>query len=236
MLDLSKHADLIERAMQLRPDLRLVVIDPLGQFAGDRDLNKYGDMYSMLGPLNELASRYAVGVLIIMHLNKAEQLSAKYRTIGSTAIIGASRCAWTVMRDPQDSENRRRLLLPTKHNNSEDDDTGLAFRLAAEDGSSIARVLWDSVPVQMTADEALALAAKRRQEHHEDTDESEVLEFLRDVLKAGPVLSKEIQRECRDYGISYKTCQRHKDKLGVIVKREGFGKDGRYMWSLPDST
>ena len=93
-------------------------------------------------------------------MNKAETMSAKHRVTGSTAILAAARCGWIVLRDPDSDDRKRRLFLPLKQNNSAGDDTGLAFRITADDPDGVAHIEWCDDPVEATADEVLRRAAR----------------------------------------------------------------------------
>lgn len=234
-LDLARDLPLIEDFLEARPETQLVIVDPIGSFSGDRNLNAYHEVYTTLGPLNELASRYDTAILGIVHMNKAETLSAKHRVTGSTAILAAARCAWIVLRDPDSEDKRRRLFLPLKQNNSAGDDTGLAFRITADDPDGVAHIEWSDETVEATADEVLRRATAVRGEKQKDPDDLDAVRFLREVLKDGPVDSRQVESEARAYGISLKTCKRHKDKLDITVRRVGgFASEGHWEWCLPE--
>jgi hypothetical protein len=59
--------------------------------------------------------------------------------------------------------------------------------------------------------------------------------FLRDRLRNGArVLSREIQREAADAGISEKALRLARRQLGIRPEAEGLWKDRRTYWSLPE--
>jgi putative DNA primase/helicase len=62
-------------------------------------------------------------------------------------------------------------------------------------------------------------------------------DFLRDVLEAGPLPTKEIEAEAKDAGISWRTIKRAKKDLGVEAYREpsaeGAMRGGQWWWRLP---
>src|SRR5262249_40731168 len=106
------------------------------------------------------------------------------RVTGSLAFVAAARAAFLVTRDKDD--NKRRLLLPLK-NNIGPDGSGCAYRIETfklENGIETSRVDWESESVSMTADEALQTAVKDRIQAPAREDAAE---FLREVLKTGPV-------------------------------------------------
>ncbi len=58
------------------------------------------------------------------------------------------------------------------------------------------------------------------------------MDFLREVLGAGPVPSGKIEDEARKAGLAWRTVRRAKDQLGVRVRKTGV--DGGWVWSLPE--
>jgi len=60
----------------------------------------------------------------------------------------------------------------------------------------------------------------------------EAVEFLRAVLASGERPASEVLREAAALGIAEITLRRARKALGVQVRREGFGKDGRFLLAL----
>ena len=63
--------------------------------------------------------------------------------------------------------------------------------------------------------------------------QSEAVEFLRAALAGGERPATEVLREAAAFGIAEITLRRARKALGVQVRREGFGKDGRFLLALP---
>ena len=57
-------------------------------------------------------------------------------------------------------------------------------------------------------------------------------EFLLDVLKDGPAPAKEILELAKEMGIPNKPVRNAVENLKVNRSREGFGKNGKFMWEL----
>ena len=82
----------------------------------------------------------------------------------------------------------------------------------------------------MSADEALA---RENGNKGHSTALDEAVAWLSDALADGPRPGKEVKDAAKADGISLRTLDRAKVKLGVIAGPDGFG--GAWMWSLPDS-
>jgi hypothetical protein len=120
----------------------------------------------------------------------------------------------------------RRLLVSIKMNLAPKPPT-LAFSLIGDP----AHVEWESDPVpDVDADFALGATTG----HLEAPGErEEATEFLRGELAAGPQPALQVMKAAAALGISLITLKRAKKDLGIVSRREGFGKDGRWLWVLP---
>lgn len=220
--DLSRDLPALEQAIVEVGECRLVVIDPVTAYLGDRhDSHKAADVRALLAPLGELAARHDVAVVGISHLNKGNG-PAMYRTMGSLAFIAAARAAWCVTRDRQNPA--RRLFLPVK-NNLGNDSTGLAYSIVDD------VVAWERDPVTVTADEALHLEPERRGPNPGERSEAEA--FLAAALAGGPRPVKELESEARDgHGLSMPTLRRAQKELGIIAYRPTI--PGPWWWRRGD--
>jgi hypothetical protein len=227
LLSIPEDLPLIEKGIR-RVGARLVVVDPLMAFlSGDTNSHRDQDVRRALAPLAGLAERTEASVLVVRHLNKAAANNPLYRGGGSIGIVGAARMAFVVGIDPQD-ENRR-VMASTK-NNLATAPPSLMFGLEeAESGSVKLKWLGRS---EVSAKDLLATPQDRE---HSDA-RSEAVEFLEDILAAGPVPSSQVKKEAEEAGISERTLARGKKRVGVIAFREGEsggrGK-GQWLWKLP---
>ena len=233
-----KEDDRVERAFNLALDLdqldkdndigpvKLLVIDPVSAYLtptkGRRvDRNNAGDARAILGRLATFAARHGLGVLAISHLNKSNGARAITRTTGSLEWVAAPRAVYLVT---EEARTERRLFLPLK-NNLAPDRTGYAFEIenrVVADGIRTSAVVWSSDPVTISADEALAAAAKKVT--------FGAVDFLQQALSEGPMDQTEIVRRGREAGFSEKNLRTAREKLGVTPRKEGFGAGGRWVW------
>lgn len=200
---------------------RLVVVDPLSAYLGHRDSHRDADIRALLAPLADLAARHRCAVLSVSHLNKNAAGRAMYRAMGSLAFTAAARVAWLVGRDPDN--DRRRLLVPIKANLITEP-SGIGFEII--DG----RVSWFPDPVHVDADALLASDGPDRQAQNDAAD------WLMSLLAVGSMPVPEIRKAAEADCQGWRTIERAKKALGVVSRRDGYGKTGRFTWELPTVT
>lgn len=78
------------------PEVKLVVLDVLASWASDRnmDLNKATDCRALLDPLNKMAQKRGVAIVILHHNTKNTMSSALHKVSGSAQIVNACRIVW----------------------------------------------------------------------------------------------------------------------------------------------
>lgn len=172
---LAEDLAVLEQVLVSHPDVHLVVIDPISAYIGSINTHRDAAIRQVLAPLAELAERYRVAVLAVVHLNKNQSTKALYRGNGSIGLVAAARCVWLVAEDLDDRDLR--MVLPLK-NNLVPRPSGLAYRLIQ------GRVRWESGPVEIDADTVLASEA---QSHGRLTERDEAKEWLLHLLTDGPV-------------------------------------------------
>jgi RecA-family ATPase len=217
----------LQTALARLPDTALVIIDPIGSFIGGRvDAHRDNEVRGVLSPLAALARQTGAAILLVAHQRKGAASHADDLVLGSRAFTGIARSVLHLMRDP--SDDARRLLLPGKANLSRPA-PGLAFTIDGEP----ARIQWEPGEVPMTADSVLAAASGSGEGSASALDEA--VDWLRDVLAAGPMAAKEVRATARTDGIASRTLDRAKTTLGIVATREGYSSGGRWVWALPHS-
>lgn len=200
----------LEQFFRDRPELRLLVVDPISAFLGDKtDSHNNTQVRAVLGPLCELCERYRVALLGITHLAKSDA-KAINRVIGSIAFVAAARACWLVAKDTDNEQSR--LFLPVKNNLGQSN--GLAF--AVVDG----RCCWHDGEVLVSADEI---------DEDDATPRGEAKEWLKSKLSNGPYPAKRLLSEAKADGLAERTLHRVKKELGVISQRIGEA----WLWRLP---
>ncbi len=161
--NLQADLELLEKEITRIGDVVLVCIDPISSYMGKTDSHKNSEVRGVLEPIGEMAERMRVAILSVTHFSKAganTNTKALHRFIGSIAFVGAPRAAFAVI---EDTDKDRRLFLHAK-NNLAPAPQGLAFRLQQTivdpDRNIVASCTrWESEPVSMTANDALAADA-----------------------------------------------------------------------------
>lgn len=208
-------------------DAAILVIDPLVAFLSDTvNANRDQDVRRSLSLVADLAERTGTAVVAVRHLRKSGADNAMYRGGGSIGIIGAAREGLLVARDPDDPTGERRIIAVTKSNLGPLP-SSLAFTVAVAPGEPHPHIAWQGESTHRAAD----LLAPVDEGGHGASDEAE--EFLRDLLAAGSVPAREVQREARGAGIAKHTLERAKGRLQVkSVRPDGF--TGPWFWTLPE--
>jgi putative DNA primase/helicase len=247
--ELQEDLVLLAEKVQEVGDVVLVIIDPITAYmgAGKIDTHKTADVRAVLLPLRDFADQHGVAVIGLTHPSKSVN-KAMNAAIGSQAFVAASRATWLFARetDEEVQETGRVLILPVKNNLSAKRNNGLAYRLAGcdlDNGMSAPYVQWEDDPVTITADQALAMAMEAGSFSNEGRT-ANVADFLREVLKDGPVPVAEIEASARSAGLlgatqrvnQYKPFRNAKEKLGIEAyqpqgEQSGTGSPG-WVWSL----
>lgn len=225
-LSLARNIQSLRAAVKSTPDCLAVFLDPLSAFMGEKvDSHKDANVRWVLGPVADLAEQLRVGIIGILHLNKAAGQAAAYRTMGSVAFVAAARAVWGVVRDKTDRE--KRLFLRVKCNLARPK-PGLSYTILEQDGQPV--VAWSADPVDIDVDKAMA-----PEDAQDRCEREDAREWLRATLSDGPQPAADMYRAAKEVGHSKRTIERAKQELGVMSYREGFIKPAKWVWRLPDS-
>ena len=106
----------------------------------------------------------------------------------------------------------------------------LGFWIESQPGSDVARIAWEDTPVRYNAEDLLSAA----QNEEERTERTDAAEWLMDYLREGPVPSAQVYRDAKKDGHAERTIRRAQASLNIKAVKEGFGKEGHWVWRLPD--
>ena len=231
--DPSRDVPLLESTVQGLAAPRLLIVDPIvSAVAGDS--HKGAEVRRALQPVVDLGQRLGCAVLGITHFSKGTYgRDPVERVTGSIAFAALARLvlvAAKVKPEPGDEGEPRRVLMRAKSNIGPDDG-GFAYaleRIEVAPDVEGQRVRWLE-SLEGTARELLA-EAEAETASNGDEGPSDVTEWLREFLAAGPVSAREVKRQADEAGYTWRTTQRAMKRAGVQSQRVGFGKPAE--WSL----
>jgi len=171
-----------------------------------------------------MAERTGVAIIGVRHLNKASGSSPIYRGGGSIAIIGAARASFLIGDDPDDPESR--IFAPNKNNLAPRGLPSLKFAVVTALGATVPKIAWLGT-CEVSAREILAQQDSGDGDHSMEDD---AVQFLQEVLAAGPKPTKKVQAEARSRGLSWRTVTRAKKKAGVESQKTDY--DGGWTLEL----
>lgn len=233
----------IESLLDTKPNVRLLIIDPISNYLGGVSMVAEQEVRSILIPLKRLADRKNIAVIIVMHLNKKSELEAISRVGGAMAFIGVARCSWLFIRDASSVEGEIKetfTMARIKNNLAKASGSGLAYEVRAKKipipkdhaETWAPFVVWGS-PVNMTADDAIEVKQNKGRGRPEGTDQTlqEAMQWLERALQDGPKTEKWIVDQADgEEGISKATLRRAKKQIKAVSRRAA----GQWIWELPE--
>lgn len=234
--DPSRDVDMLAIAALGIKDIALIVVDPLVSAIGG-DSHKNAEVRRGLAPLVDLAARLDAALLGITHYSKGtggrEPLE---RVSGSLAFGALARVVMGTVRQGNDEEGTRNMVLARAKSNIGPDGGGYAYafeqiELHGHPGLIASRIVWGG-ELQGTARELLAEPEDPREERPAPARDG-AAEFLMELLQPGPMATEEIKTEAKDAGFAWATLRRAKDEVGAKSRKAGF-EDSRWFWALPD--
>lgn len=211
---------------------RLVVIDPLIAFISlQAHAHNDQQIRRALAPLARLAEETGVAVLALRHLTKKPGTPALYRGGGSIGLIGAARTGLIVGKDPYDKSCR--VLAMTKSNLGVCAPS-LRYRIVGQ-SSSPGEEPWEASAVEwvglsaVSADQLVAVSGEDKGGAMKDA-----VMFLKEVLKGGPMMAKEVLSLAKEDDHSKSTLNRAAKEISVVKSQVHDGKKiVGWEWSLP---
>jgi hypothetical protein len=200
----------------------LLIIDPVLTMLGG-DANKDQDARKALAPLRDMAEETGVATVAVRHLNKNVSLSAIQRGGGNMGLIGVARAGAFFAHHPE--HDGLRVMAQHKSNLAEKPPS-LQYKVVGwAIDPNIGRVEWCGI----TDHDANSLAGENLAPHEKSAKE-DAMEFLRDLLKHGPVESKLVKARAREADVAEITLRRAKEALRIKPKKDG---EGPWTWAIP---
>jgi putative DNA primase/helicase len=218
-LALDKDIRLLRNYLLLNPNTKLIVIDPVTSYLGDASMNKEQEVRRVLGPLAQLAEETGVAVILVMHFNKRNDVSALHRVMGAVANTGVGRATFLFA---EDKDNKKSFLFVCAKFNIGPLPDALRYGITTKRLSvgDIPRIEWRGT-IEISADQALSPTG----------DSGKLMEattwlsgFLTEDKPAA-----EIYTAAKEVGISERTLKRAKKKLNI----ESEQTTDEWLWLAP---
>ena len=229
-LDLSKHLPAIEDYIKTVPDLKLIIIDPFNAFLG-WSKNPWDDerIRRIVGPVHQLAERYKLAVIGILHANKNEKQNLVHRISGSAAWGNLARSLYVFGTDQNDAG--RKFMSPTKMSYGLEEPT-LAFRVVQKDSDDVNAITLDfeETPIQQTAEELFSRIKEGKQKPGpapKSLDEAK--EFLTEKLRKGMLPLSMIKSLAEMSNITLPTLYRAKKEMEIKTVKPKKGLYKRHL-------
>lgn len=209
----------------------LLMLDPIVS-AVKGDMHKANDVRRALQGVVDFAEQNLCAIVGISHFAKGGAGSSPTdRVIGSQAFSALAR---TVLVAAKQEDSDLRVLARAKSNIGTDEG-GVSYTIETFtiDGEiTTTRVAWGDL-IEGSAREILGDVESTEDDTRlSDDDPSEA---LRRILKDGPMIGKQAKSLMTENGYSAKQTRTAREKLSVVTVREGFGKEIRTLWSLPQA-
>lgn len=197
----------------------LIIIDPFVAFIGRTDINKANEVRPVMTPLNLLARKYDVAILLVRHLTKGARERIIYRGMGTIDIIAAARSSLLVATDPDTPEIR--IMFHQKHNLSRQG-ASLGYTITDQGFQWVGEV--NISPIDALKPETVEARGGRTRDAAQ--------EWLEEFLSQYPqgISSHAVMGAAKNNGFSESTIRRAKKELGVIAKKKG----SIWLWKLKE--
>jgi len=217
----------------------LLLLDPLMSRLSDRlDTHRDAEVRLALEPLAALANRAHLTVLGIIHHNKSGSTDPLQVIMGSRAFTAVARSVHTVILDPDDETNRRRLFGTPKNNLGLSDLPTFSFvidsfAIETDDGDLAwtGRLLWGAASPASIHDAMERASESSEQKSAAEEAQGWLEDFL--TLRGGREESAKIKKAAYGAGHSEKALRSARRRLKIEIEQHGFPR--QTWWSLPNT-
>jgi putative DNA primase/helicase len=219
----------IDRLIEERGDVALVIFDPMSAYLGKTDSHNNSDVRSLLAPLARVAEKYNVAFLCITHVNKASDQNALNRITGSGAFGAAARSVLGIGPNidhsgaPIDGE---RVLISVKSNLGKPPEAlvyKIEQKIVAEGGKLIETscVKWIDARSDLDANAVVNADTGKKKRSQLDQAVDWLKEYVGSGISNFPATQVLAAGEAN--GHAPRTLQRAREIVGVDVRKDGKG-------------
>ncbi|MEO5859001.1 MAG: AAA family ATPase [Pyrinomonadaceae bacterium] len=204
--------------------IRFVLIDPLFSFTGRADINSTSDVRPITDRLNRIAARYGIAIVGIRHINKSKGFGDA-RNAGAHSVAWLQGCRSGLMVGHHAEDKSKRGIAQHKLNIAAESNTVYGFEIDA-DGT-----------FNWTGESDLSISgmlAHKANESNEDRSAiADAIRFLKVQVGNGSKLMADIVADANGEGISKRTLDRAKQRLGIKSTKQGYGQ---WYWELSNAS
>ena len=218
----------------------MLIIDPILSYVGNSrtDTNLESHVRQFLQPLLEITHEYRLSTILVRHFRK-EGSAAIHRGLGSQAWTAV--CRHQITMGPVKPDDDSLAIAPGKSNLGPKE-AALGFSMEAYTFSlpkgkdrkspeviSTNRILWSGILEGVTAND---LAGAKRASGR-PSKMVDVMEAIRQALQDGPMEANLLRGKVVEAeGVSSRTFEEAKKRMGLHSHRRGFGKGGKWFISM----
>jgi len=234
-LDLPRDLAATERAA-IQVESALLILDPLmSRLSAKLDTHRDSDVRRALEPVAAVADRTGMGVLGLIHHNKSGSTNPLDLVMASKAFTAVARSVHSVIRDPDDETETRKLFGTPKNNLGRIDLPTMTFTIEGfcvptEGGDAwTGKLVWGD-DAEGTIGDAMRRAADQGDDR---TATSEAEDWLHDWLTSlgGTDLSANVKKAAAAAGHKERPLRAARGRLKLKVTSDGSPRVS--YWSLP---
>lgn len=250
---LDKDVTAICAVLDKNPYIRLVIVDPISSYLGNKNINRDQEVREVLMPLVSKAQASGVVVLLVAHFNKNSETRVALDKVGGTkALVAIGRSAWTCVREPKDEgdaevpevpegqidQGERYMFLKLKGNLAPSKIGGLFYTIRTRDvevsDRSGNKVMMETPFIQFleeTKSTAQDVVIDGKVKPREKTKVEVAAEWLKETLdEMGVAWSVDVVALGKENGFTYKALQR---ALGTLRGYKAVRANKQTQWLAP---
>lgn len=200
----------------------VIIIDPWVSFVPtDTPIKDSPAVRRLLDKIEAVAKDFGCAIILIRHLTKMKHDNALYQGGGTIDMIAAARSALRIGRHPERDDHR--VMVHFKHNVGPRGSTWVYELALGEPEDDIPRLRFVGTDDVSVEDLNSGVDRPRPKDAAE--------EFLKRELRNGPRKAKEMEALATEQGISKRTLDRARSRIGVNSAQKKSG----WVWSLPEA-
>jgi hypothetical protein len=219
-MNLEEDTQRLYEALKARPEILLVILDPVTGFYGNADPNDNRKIRQMITKIAKMCMKTRTSVACIVHENKKSDVNVVDKMMGASSLSQIVRAGMRFSFDTERKPNGR--IMASLKNSYGGRGGGMKFDVEQTDMLStggkelknIGYVRWTETHTE-TADEVRERQQAEREAGPEDSKLGIAMKIFETELANGKRLHKEVHPILEAAGISDATKRRARQKLGV---------------------